>query len=107
MPCTRPEREKTPTRTRRGVINLVSLAPVAESLLPEHRAIHALLGALGRIAGATPRAGLPGGHEGVSWSDHDYAYFDMDMPDGKADDIDLSVANGRLFLRVARSGRRE
>jgi hypothetical protein len=104
MPCTRPEREKTLARTRRSVIKLVGLDPVAEGLLPE---LHAILGALGRISGATQRAGLPGGREGATWSDDDYTYFDMDMPDGAADDIDLSVANGRLFLRVARSGRRE
>jgi len=105
MACARTQRTKTPVGHPASLIKLVGLDPVSERQLPELEGIHALLDTLSRVCQASDATVPARTCDAATWSDECYTYFDMTIPGSEADEIDLSVANGRLFLRIARTGR--
>ena len=103
MACTRTQRKKTPVSPRTSLIRLVGLDPVSDRQPPAPEGLHALLAALSRVCQTSDATALAATSDAATWSDDSYTYFDMIIPWAEADEIDLSVASGRLFLRIART----
>lgn len=105
MACARTQRKKTPVDQRTSLIKLVGLDPVSDGQLPEPQGLHELVDALGRVCQASDATALAEISDASTWSDDSYTYFDMIIPGDEVDEIDLSVASGRLFLWIARTER--
>jgi hypothetical protein len=88
-------------KTNGGVESDHFLTPRAH-LRVELQAVHDLGAVLALIREKGSVANRADSAKAASWSDTEYAYFDMPLAGQDLGEIDLLVANGRLFLRVVR-----
>ena len=102
MSIARRARHDIATPQVRGLHLVGPPLPQPEAYMTELRAIHALLVALGRVCGMADTLSETGGRGVVAWGDPDFAYFEIDTPGEEPPELDVSVAAGRIFVRVAR-----